>query len=105
MLLLGLVVLVVGVIGLVLSFFGASIDYKHRSAEIMNWDVAPGTLVLWGAASMLLIVLGLWLMKAGAKQGWKRRKEQKRLNELSQKLDEADAERRREDLSGREDDN
>ncbi|MBM0123815.1 hypothetical protein [Pimelobacter simplex] len=99
MLLLGLVLLVVGVIGLVLSFFGASIDYKHRSAEIMNWDVAPGTLVLWGAASMLLIVLGLWLMKAGAKQGWKRRKEQKRLTELSDKLDQVELERRRNELA------
>ena len=99
MLLLGLVVLVVGVIGLVLSFFGASIDYKHRSAEIMNWDVAPGTLVLWGALSTLLVVLGLWMMKAGAKQGWKRRKEQKRLSELSEKLDQVELERRRNELS------
>jgi hypothetical protein len=99
MLLLGLVVLVVGVIGLVLSFFGASIDYKHRSAEIMNWDVAPGTLVLWGAVSTLLIMLGLWLMKAGAKQGWKRRKEHKRLGELSDKLDQVELDRRRNELT------
>ncbi|TNM38631.1 hypothetical protein FHP29_15525 [Nocardioides albidus] len=99
MLLLGLVVLVVGVIGLVLSFFGASIDYKHRSAEIMNMDVAPGTLVLWGAVSTLLVVGGLWMMKAGAKQGWKRRKEQKRLTELSDKLDQVELERRRGELS------
>lgn len=99
MLLLGLVILVVGVIGLVLSFFGASIDYKHRSAEIMNWDVAPGTLVLWGAVSTLLVVAGLWMMKAGAKQGWKRRKEQKRLTELSDKLDQVELERRRNELA------
>ncbi|MBM7517229.1 hypothetical protein [Nocardioides nitrophenolicus] len=99
MLLLGLVVLVVGVIGLVLSFFGASIDYKHRSAEILNWDVAPGTLVLWGAVSTLLVVLGLWMMKAGAKQGWKRRKEQKRLSELSEKLDQVELDRRRNELA------
>jgi putative Mn2+ efflux pump MntP len=99
MLLLGLVVLVVGVIGLVLSFFGASIDYKHRSAEILNWDVAPGTLVLWGAVSMLLVVLGLWMMKAGAKQGWRRRKEQKRLTELSDKLDQVELDRRRNELA------
>ena len=105
MVLLGLVVLVLGIVGLVLSFFGASVDYKHRSTEIMNWDVAPGTLVLWGAISTLLICGGLWLMKAGAKQGWQRRKEQKRLNELSQKLDEVESERRREELSGRDDDN
>lgn len=94
MLLLGLVVLVLGVLGLVLSFFGASIDYNHRSAEILNMDVAPRTLVLWGAISMLLTVLGLWMIKGGMKQGWRRRKEHKRLAELSEKLDEADLERR-----------
>ncbi len=96
MLLLGLVLLVVGALGLVLSFFGASIDYQHRSAEILNWDVSPGTLVLWGAISTLLMVLGLWLMKAGTKQGIKRRKEQKRLSALSDELDQVKAERRRE---------
>lgn len=99
MLLLGLVLLVVGVLGLVLSFFGASIDYNDRTAEIMKWDVAPGTLVLWGAASMLLVLLGLWMMKAGAKQGWRRRKEQKRLTELSEKLDQVELDRRRSELS------
>ena len=55
------------------------------------------------ALCFVVIVLGLWLMKAGAKQGWKRRKEQKRLTELSDKLDEVELERRRNDLSGRED--
>ncbi|GAA1515191.1 hypothetical protein [Nocardioides humi] len=99
MLLLGLVVLVVGVIALVLSFFGASIDYKHRSAEILNWDVAPGTLVLWGAASTLLVVAGLWMMKVGARQSWQRRKEHKRLGELSEKLDQVELERRRSELT------
>ncbi len=103
MLLLGLVVLLVGVIALIVSFFGASVDYKHRSTEILNWDVSPGTLVLWGAVSTLLIALGLWMMKAGARQGWKRRKEQKRLTELSEKLDEVELERRRDELSRRDD--
>ncbi|KRC57375.1 MULTISPECIES: hypothetical protein [unclassified Nocardioides] len=101
MLLLGVVVLVLGIVGLVMSFFGASVDYKHRSTEILNWDVAPGTLVLWGAGSTLLIVLGLWMMKSGAKQGWRRRKEHKRLAELSEKLEAADPDRR-DDLGGRD---
>ena len=103
MLLLGLVILVLGVIGLLLSFFGASIDYKHRSAEIMNIDVSAGTLVLWGAVSAVLIMGGLWMMKAGAKQGWRRRKEHKRLSELSEKLEKAEAERRDDGVSDRDD--
>lgn len=96
MLILGLLLLVAGVVGLVISLFGASIDYGDRSAEIMNWNVAPATLVIWGAVSTLLVVLGLWAIKTGAKQGWRRRKEQKRLSELSEKLDRAEAERRAE---------
>ena len=104
MLLLGLVILVLGVLGLVLSFFGASIDYKHRSAEILNWDVSPGTLVLWGAVSTLLIVVGLWMMKVGVRQSWQRRKEHKQLAQLSGKLDEVELERRREEQARRGDD-
>ncbi|MDN5744325.1 MAG: hypothetical protein L0H31_04310 [Nocardioidaceae bacterium] len=103
MLVLGVILLALGLLGLVLSFFGADIDYKHRSTEILNWDVSPGTLVLWGAASTLLILGGVWLIKVGAKHDWKKRKENKRLGELSEKLDRAEMERRRDDLSGRED--
>lgn len=102
MVILGLFLVMAGATALLVSFFGASIDNQHRSAEIMNWDVAPGTLVLWGAVSALLICLGLWSMKVGAKQGWKRRKEHKRLGELSEKLNEVEAERRREDVSDRD---
>lgn len=102
MLLLGLIVLLAGVVALLISFFGSSVDYSHRSTEILNWDVSAGTLVLWGAISTLLVVAGLWMMKAGARQGWKRRKEQKRLSELSSKLDEVEAERMRENPDRRE---
>lgn len=103
MMILGLVLVALGAAGLLISFFGASIDNQHRSAEILNWDVNAGTLVLWGAVSTLLICLGLWVMKSGARRGRERRKENKRLQELSEKLDRAEAERHDDDLSGRED--
>jgi hypothetical protein len=102
MLILGLLLLVLGVVALLVSYFGASIDNTHRSAEIMNIDVSAGTLVLWGAVSAALIVGGLWSMKVGAKQGWRRRQEHKRLTELSEKLDRVETDRRSDDLSGRE---
>jgi len=105
MLLLGLVLVVLGILGFVLSFFGASIDYNHRSAEILNWDVAPRTLVLWGAISMLLTLVGLWMTKIGMRQSRRHRREQKRLAELSEKLDTVEQERgrhesRRDDADG-----
>lgn len=79
LLLIGLVILTLGLVGLLTSYFGASIDYAHRSAEIMNWDVNPGTLVAWGAVSALLILLGAWLTKRGSKRAWQQRKDQKAL--------------------------
>ena len=69
----GLALFLLGVVGLLVSYFGASIDYAHRSTEILNWDVAAGTLVLWGAISATLTLLGVWALKAGAKSSWQHR--------------------------------
>lgn len=102
MMILGLLLVALGATGLLISFFGASIDTQHRSAQILSSDVSPGTLVLWGAASTLILCLGLAAMKAGARRGWRRRKEHKQLQDLSEKLDRAEAERHGDDLSGRE---
>lgn len=106
MVILGLLVLLLGVALLLIGIFatGYDLDAKGRTVvSIFKNDTTPEVIFLLGVASAVVIVLGLWLMKAGAKQGWKRRKEQKRLTELSDKLDEVELERRRNDLSGRED--
>ncbi|NYI45275.1 ribose/xylose/arabinose/galactoside ABC-type transport system permease subunit [Nocardioides aromaticivorans] len=107
MVIIGLILLLVGVLAILAGVFGSDYDVDgkdRRTTEIIGINVDPEVLFLIGVVSGLLVIAGLWFMKAGAKQGWKRRKEQKRLNELSQKLDEVEAERRREDLSGRDDD-
>lgn len=106
MVILGLVVLLVGVILVLVGLFATGYDLNDSGrtvVAIFKNDTTPEVVFLLGVASALFVVLGLWLMKAGAKQGWKRRKEHKRLNELSQKLDDVEAERRRDDLSGRDD--
>ncbi|TWH04733.1 hypothetical protein L615_001000000660 [Nocardioides sp. J9] len=106
MVIFGLLLLVVGVLGILAGVFGSDYDVDkkdRRTTEIIGINVDPEVLFLIGVASGLMVVAGIWFMKTGAKQGWKRRKEQKRLSELSQKLDAAEAERRREDVSGRED--
>ncbi|UMG94012.1 hypothetical protein [Nocardioides sp. TF02-7] len=93
MVVLGVLLLVLGVVGLAVSFFGADVD-ADGSTEIMSWHLAPGTLVLWGAVSTLLVVAGLWSLKVGAKQGWRHRQEQKRLRELSDRLERAEGDHR-----------
>lgn len=100
MVVLGVLLLVLGVAGLLVSFFGADVD-ADGSTEIISWHLSPGTLVLWGAVSTLLVVAGLWCLKTGARQGWRHRKEQKRLRELSDRLERAEADRRPDETDGR----
>lgn len=108
MVIIGLLLLIIGVLGILAGVFGSDYDVDgkdRRTTEIIGINVDPEVLFLVGVASGLLVIAGLWFMKTGAKHGWKRRQEQKRLSDLSQKLDEVEAERRREDLSGRDDGN
>ena len=105
MVIFGLLLLILGVLGLLAGLFGSDYDVDgkdRRTTEIIGLNVDPEVLFLIGAISGALILIGLWLMKVGARQGWKRRKEHKQLTELSEKLDRAEADRRRDDLSGRE---
>lgn len=109
MVIFGLLLLVLGVLGLLAGVFGSEAEATSSKGQtdvhttFIGIEMSATTLFILGALSALLILAGLWTMKVGAKQGWKRRKEQKRLSELSSKLDEVELERRRDDLSGRED--
>ena len=51
-------------------------------------------LFLIGVGSAVAIWWGLWILKSGSKRSWARRKEQKRLEKLSEQLDDVDASRR-----------
>ena len=104
MVIFGLVLLVLGVLGILAGVFGTDYDTvegkNQLTTEFLGINCGPEVIFLIGVASGLLVLAGLWFMKTGARQGWKRRKEQKRLNELSEKLDEVEAERRREESDG-----
>ncbi|WP_435771286.1 hypothetical protein [Nocardioides sp. SYSU DS0651] len=106
MVIFGLLLLVIGVAGIISGIFGTDYDTvegeDRLTTEFLGINCGPEVIFLLGVASGALVLLGMWLMKIGAKQGWRRRKEQKRLTELSEKLDRAEADRRRDDLSGRE---
>lgn len=108
MVIFGLLLLLLGVAVVLSGLFGIGYDRDEKNpardtTEILGINVQPEVIFFIGLIAGLLIIGGLWFMKTGAKQGWKRRKEQKRLGELSDKLDEVEIDRRKNELSGRED--
>lgn len=108
MVIFGLLLVVAGAFLVLSGIFGIGYDRDEKNpardtTEILGINVQPEVIFFLGVAAGVLILAGLWFMKAGAKQGWRRRKEQKRLSELSEKLDEVELERRRDELSRRDD--
>ena len=83
----------------ILGLFTSEVKFEDNEAtvEIANVNLSTEGLFLAGVVAAALILVGLWAIKLGAKMGWKHRKEQKRLNELSEKLDKVELERRRQD--------
>ncbi len=99
MVILGLVLLVVGAVIVLLGLFTSEVKFEDNEAtvEIANVNLSTEGLFLAGVIAAALIIVGLWTIKLGAKMGWKHRKEQKRLHELSDKLERAESDRRRDD--------
>jgi cell division protein FtsB len=102
MVIFGLLLLLAGVILLLLGFFTSDMDIDEdnpssTTVELMRGNLDPEWLFVFGVVAGVLIVLGLWVMKSGTQRSWKRRKEEKRLNELNEKLSRVEAERRREE--------
>ncbi|WP_148616218.1 hypothetical protein [Nocardioides rubriscoriae] len=93
MLLLGLVLIAVGAVLVIGGVFAAEIT--GGQAEFMGIDVSPMALFLLGTAAGVCVLLGLSLVRFGARRELRQRKERKSIDELSQKLDRAEAERRR----------
>lgn len=92
MVILGLVLIVVGGLAIVSAVFGAEFD--GGQLQYVNMDVSPLALFLIGVGSAVAIWWGLSIFRIGTKRSWARRKEQKRLTELSEQLDSVDAQRR-----------
>lgn len=98
MVILGLILVGVGALLVVLGLFTSEVTFEDNATtvKIANVDLSIEAVFIAGMIAAVLILVGLWAMKLGAKQGWRHRKEQKRLNELSEKLDKVEAERRAE---------
>jgi hypothetical protein len=99
MVILGLILIVLGGLAIVCGLFATELD--GTQLQFLGQDLSPAALFLIGVGSAVAIWWGLWLVKSGSKRSWARRKEQKRLEELSEKLDNVD-ERRRMDVEEHE---
>jgi hypothetical protein len=92
MVLFGLILIALGALAIVLGIFTAELD--GTTLKYAGVELSPLALLLVGVAAAVLIWWGLWIFKGGTKRSWARRKEQKRLEELSEKLDTVEANRR-----------
>lgn len=98
----GLVLVALGAVLVILGLFTSEVKFEDNEAtvEIANVNLSTEGLFLAGVVAAALLLVGLWAIKLGAKMGWKHRKEQKRLSELSEKLDRVELEKRRQDDEG-----
>jgi hypothetical protein len=90
---LGLLLIIVGALAVVAAVLTAD----GTSVELLGFDVSAVGLYLFGLASGAAILWGFSLTKWGTKRSLRQRRESKKLNELSEKLDKVEAERRADD--------
>jgi len=98
MLILGVLLIGGGALLIVASVLTAEVTSGGK-LELLNTEVGAVTLFLLGVGSGVAILWGLSITKFGAKRQLAQRRENQKLNELSEKLDRAEAERRR-DIDG-----
>ncbi|MCW2815396.1 MAG: hypothetical protein JWN84_2851 [Nocardioides sp.] len=94
MLLLGLLLIAVGAVLVIGGVFASEVS--GGQVEILGIDMSPTAFFLVGTAAGACILLGLSVARWGARRELKQRKERKEIDELSEKLDRAEAGRRRE---------
>lgn len=94
MLLLGLAVILVGVVLILLGVLATDVSPLGQ-IDIIGIDVGTTTLFVLGIAAGAAVLWGGSLAKYGIRRSLKQRKEDKKMEQLSEKLDRAEAERRR----------
>jgi hypothetical protein len=91
MVILGLLLIALGgltIVGAVLASDG--------DVSLLGFDMSALTIFLVGVVAGAFILWGFTILKYGTKRELRQRKERKKLNELSEKLDRAEADRRSE---------
>ena len=89
----GLILMLVGALAVVAAVFTAD----GSNVELLGLDVSALGMYLIGLGSGLAILWGFTISKWGTKRNLRQRRESKQLEDLSEKLDKRDAERRTDD--------
>lgn len=93
MLALGLILIVLGVVALLSGVFYN--DDPGEAASLLGVPLGSTTIFLVGVFAGLAILCGFSLARYGTRRGLRHRREQKRLTELSHKLEKVESERAR----------
>ena len=95
MFILGLLLVIAGGVVIVAAVFTA--DVTGGQIEIVGLEVGVLTLFILGVAAGIAILFGFSIGKFGARRSMRQRREDHRLQELSEKLDRVEADRRGDD--------
>jgi hypothetical protein len=90
MFVLGLLLILAGAVGVLSAVFSSS-----GTATFLGQDLSALAIFLLGVGSAMAVLWGLGIARFGAKRSMQHRRESKKLQELSDKLDKADDERRK----------
>ena len=96
MFVIGLLLVGAGVVAILVALFATS----SGSITFVGAELDPKTVFLLGLVSGLAILWGFAIAKAGARRSLRHRRESRRLAELSDKLERAEADRRGERPDG-----
>lgn len=89
MVILGLLLILLGAVAVVLGITQLS----GTDSSVLGADLGTRQIFVLGIAATLAIVVGLLILQFAARRSMKRRRERKRLNELHDQLEAAEAER------------
>ena len=88
MLILGLLLVALGALAIIVALFEATGD-----VSVFGNDLTAATVFIFGVGAGVAILFGISVIKFGTKRSLQRRRESKELQELSHKLEKAEAER------------
>ena len=89
MVILGLLLIALGALAIIVVLFDGS-----GEVEVLGNDLTAVTIFLLGVAAGVAVLWGFGILKFGTKRSLQRRRESKQLAELSEKLEQREAERR-----------
>jgi hypothetical protein len=97
MLALGVLLVAIAAVALLAALVGGSNEAADFDLGLFTWDTTTMGVFLLGCATVLVFVMGLELIRSGARRAHARRKEHKELTRLSQRLQEREQQRRTSD--------